>query len=418
MEKNKNKKPNSTFSAFIDYSTSIKISDSIDKMDIRILYTGKNRNGSYFDKEVVEKMCEKIGGVPIIGMYDEEKEDFLDHGELELVITEDGELDSKMVGPVPYGFVPPQAKYWWAEHEDENGEVKNYLHSEVYLWTKRYPELEILKDGNNNQSMELDPESICGDYSVIDGEHVFKFTEAEFIGFCILGKDVEPCFEGASFIPNFNLNNNFSNALSSMKEELNNISFTNPDEEEEDIITIEEIETEEIIEEQNEEFDNSLDEVEEPTAEELLEIELEEIEIEDIDENSEFEENYEELYLEIQEEYNKTLDELEKAKKELGDYKNLISSNLNKIKEFKNELSDELYESFISEEFICNNSLEQITTQLQTAAYNYIKAELANERSKKNSTLFTMSSVVEEENTNTAKLEPWQAAVVEKQKNK
>ena len=48
--------------------------------------------------------------------------------------------------------------------------------------------------------MEINPDTINGAFMVIDGEYCFKFTSAEMLGICVLGYNVEPCFEGASFL--------------------------------------------------------------------------------------------------------------------------------------------------------------------------------------------------------------------------
>ena len=48
--------------------------------------------------------------------------------------------------------------------------------------------------------MELNPDTVNGTFSVINGEYCFYFTSAEMLGVCVLGYTVEPCFEGARFI--------------------------------------------------------------------------------------------------------------------------------------------------------------------------------------------------------------------------
>jgi len=66
------------------------------------------------------------------------------------------------------------------------------------LWTKAFEEAkEII---SHPLSMELNPDTINGSFTVVNGEYCFYFTSAEMLGFCVLGYDVEPCFEGARFI--------------------------------------------------------------------------------------------------------------------------------------------------------------------------------------------------------------------------
>ena len=46
--------------------------------------------------------------------------------------------------------------------------------------------------------MELDVNSITGDWANIDGEDYYVYTTARIIGLCIIG-DHEPCFSVSSF---------------------------------------------------------------------------------------------------------------------------------------------------------------------------------------------------------------------------
>ena len=47
--------------------------------------------------------------------------------------------------------------------------------------------------------MELYPPSIKGEWAVVNGRRLFKFTDGCFFGLQVLGDKAEPCFEGASF---------------------------------------------------------------------------------------------------------------------------------------------------------------------------------------------------------------------------
>lgn len=277
-----------TFSASIDYTTGKRVSDLITKYDVRVLYKGKNRNNSYFSEDVIERMSETIGGIPIVGQYSKEEQDFLSHGELEFSMGEDGSIDFKNVGPVPYGFVPPEAETWYEDHLDKDGETRTYLTTEAYLWTGRYPELETLKLGLNNQSMELNPATMVGESVDFDGKQVQFVKSAEFHGLCILGKGVEPCFEGAAFAPtgvaNYSANPYLSEVLSSMKKELKEANFSLRDEEEKEMEkdknkdVAETVVTDATVLEPIEE--TSPEEEVEPTDEELRAIEEESAELE------------------------------------------------------------------------------------------------------------------------------------------
>ena len=169
--------------------------------EIKVLYIGENRNHSYITKEVASDMAKTLRGAPIVGYYKEEKEDFADHGER--VILDDEGVKFECLTK-PYGFVAPDAKVWFQKFEDTDdfGNVitREYLMTTGYLWTEQYKECkEALQEGRP-QSMELDEDSLDGHWSTNNktGMDFFIINDAIFSKLCILGDDVEPCFEGAS----------------------------------------------------------------------------------------------------------------------------------------------------------------------------------------------------------------------------
>ena len=177
----------------------------ISKCEIKVLYTGKNRNRSFISKEVATKMANSLPGTPIVGQYFYQTGDFGDHGDEELVI-DDKELRF-IKSTVPYGFVATDAKVWWQNFVDKDGVEREYLLTEGYLWTGRYPDCKRIIEKGNHQSMELDRDSLVGEWSKISGEwskfendehEYFIISDAVFSALCILGEEVEPCFEGAN----------------------------------------------------------------------------------------------------------------------------------------------------------------------------------------------------------------------------
>ena len=169
--------------------------------EIKVLYIGENRNHSYITKEVASDMAKTLRGAPLVGYYKEEKEDFADHGER--VIFDDEGVKFECLTK-PYGFVAPDAKVWFQKFEDTddfgNVVTREYLMTTGYLWTEQYKECkEALQEGRP-QSMELDEDSLDGHWSTNNktGMDFFIINDAIFSKLCILGDDVEPCFEGAS----------------------------------------------------------------------------------------------------------------------------------------------------------------------------------------------------------------------------
>ena len=201
------------------------INPLVSNCQIKVLYVGENRNRSYISKEVAEDMAKSLRGTPIVGYYIEDKKDFGDHGE-QLII--DGEGFHFNTLTKSYGFVAPDAKVWFQDFEDmdERGikTVRTYLVTDGYLWTGQFEECRSLLTNAKSQSMELDSETLNGEWSnaVNNNYELFIINDAIFSKLCILGDDVEPCFEGASIAPKaYNLD--FQKTLFSMVKDLQEI---------------------------------------------------------------------------------------------------------------------------------------------------------------------------------------------------
>lgn len=204
----------------------LDINPLMSSCDIKVLYIGQNRNHSYITKEVATNMAKTLRGAPIVGYYKEEKGDFADHGE-KIIIDDEGIKFQCMT--VPYGFVSPDAKVWFQtfnDIDDFGNEIKReYLVTTGYLWTGQYEECKKALDGRPH-SMELDNDSLEGKWSTDNstGMDFFIVNDATFSKLCILGNDVEPCFEGSSITSpatTFSkVDNNFKHTLFSMMEDL------------------------------------------------------------------------------------------------------------------------------------------------------------------------------------------------------
>lgn len=209
--------------------TPLDINPLMSACEIKVLYLGENRNRSYITKEVATDMAKTLRGAPIVGYYKEDKEDFRDHGK-EVIIDNDGIKFN--VKTVPYGFVSPNAQVWFQEFQDTNdfGEtiLREYLMTTGYLWTGQFEECKIAVEGDGKpQSMELDEDTLDGRWERnTKGMDFFIINDAIFSKLCILGDDVEPCFEGASVTaPNVSasftkVDENFRQTLFTMMQEL------------------------------------------------------------------------------------------------------------------------------------------------------------------------------------------------------
>lgn len=175
------------------------LNPNLSECHVKVLYHGLNRNGSYISKAVAEKLANKLPGTPIVGLFSEEKQDFEDHGER--VVINNGTPQLKRVTK-SFGFVKQDTKVWWQSFE-ENGEKRDYMMCEGYLWTEAFPEVKRVIEKGNWQSMEFMPQSLKGEWAEMNHEKgksslFFMVEDASFRALCILGEDVEPCFETAS----------------------------------------------------------------------------------------------------------------------------------------------------------------------------------------------------------------------------
>jgi hypothetical protein len=155
------------------------------------MYTGINRNGSSISKDVVDRSIDTIYNIPIIGEFIENKDDFGTHGG-KVEISDQGVKFIKTT--VPFGVVPSTANIYWEDVEENDGTINNYLNIEgAILWTGRYEEASKVIEEGRPQSMEIE---------VVDGtfnkDEVFEIQDMVFSALCILGTDVEPCFESAN----------------------------------------------------------------------------------------------------------------------------------------------------------------------------------------------------------------------------
>lgn len=206
----------------------LEINPLMSSCEIKVLYVGENRNHSFITKEVATEMSKTLRGAPIVGYYKESKEDFADHGQR---VTFDDEGIKFECLTKPYGFVAPDAKVWFQKFIDTdefgNETEREYLMTTGYLWTGQFEECADVISSGKGQSMELDENSLDGHWSqnVKSGMDFFIINDAVFSKLCILGDDVEPCFEGANVTApdiskTFSLDNNFKKSLYTMIQDL------------------------------------------------------------------------------------------------------------------------------------------------------------------------------------------------------
>ena len=209
----------------IEFINITPLNPLISKCQIKVCYVGDtpNRNRSVITKETAKQMANSLPGCPIVGFYNEEKGDFEEHNRI--IDISNGKFEIKDTTR-PYGFVDLSAKVWFQKFLDDGMNEREYMMTEGWLWTGQYPECRRILSKGNNQSMELDEETINAHWSK-DGNGDPKFfiiNEAIISKLCTLGEANEPCFEGASIgapTIQFAFEDGFKEQLFSMISELN-----------------------------------------------------------------------------------------------------------------------------------------------------------------------------------------------------
>ena len=196
----------------------------ISKCQIKVCYVSDepNRNRSIITKEVAKQMANSLPGCPIVGFYNEDKGDFEEHNRI--IDISNGKFEIKDTTR-PYGFVDLSAKVWFQKFLDDGMTEREYMMTEGWLWTGQYPECRRILAHGNNQSMELDEDTLDAHWSK-DGNGDPKFfiiNEAIISKLCTLGESNEPCFEGANITAptiQFAFEDGFKEQLFSMMNEL------------------------------------------------------------------------------------------------------------------------------------------------------------------------------------------------------
>ena len=189
----------------------------ISRCYIKVCYIGENRNKSIITKEVAIELAKSLPGSPIVGFFNENTGDFEEHN---CILEISGGKVTMKDTTKAYGFVDLNAKVWFQDYLDD-GVVHTYLVTEGYIWTGQFPESKRVIEQGNNQSMELDEETLKGSWTIDDnsGIEFFIINEAIISKLCILGEDFEPCFEGAS-IGKFSLDDDFNQRIYSLMKEV------------------------------------------------------------------------------------------------------------------------------------------------------------------------------------------------------
>lgn len=167
------------------YGNTEKVGDTLSKCRVRIFYKGLNRNRTYISDDFANQLIASLPYAPIKGIFNYSDVDYEDHGN----DNTDGRI---------YGIVPENPNFAWEKHLDEDGVEREYASCDVYLFTGLYPEASLIP--NKPQSMEIFRHTLKGEWKIWeDGKPYFHFYSGGLVGLQTLGREVEPCFEGAAF---------------------------------------------------------------------------------------------------------------------------------------------------------------------------------------------------------------------------
>ena len=352
---------------------------NIGRLKVRVFTKYGNRNGSYITEAVANQLIESAtqGMTPVVGFFDPETQSWASHS-----------------GPTlanGYGYV--ESFLGWEPFEDTDGVIREYAVFSVILFTDYYEEAK--KINGQNQSMELDPTSITGDWTEINSQEYYVYKTAKMASFCVIGEH-EPCFSVSSF---FSKNDDtyksqydkISSLLFNLKAQVEEVEKNqkggeqpmNEFEKQEVVNT----ETQEVENPQTE-FQNETDVHEEPAVEQpqqeeenvqSAEFEALQLQFDELQNNyNELKTNYENAQVKINEleEFQTTANEqLDTLRAENEQLKSSVQSYEAKINSFENDRKNSLIEKY--EKIMDSEEIGEIKEKMNDFSYDELESKLA-----------------------------------------
>ena len=343
------------------------INPLISKCKIKVCYVGntENRNKSIITEDTARKIAQSLPGSPIVGYYNEEKEDFESHNEYFTV--KNGKIQVK-TNTRPYGFVDTNAKVWFEEYLDDDTDRRKYMVTEGYLWTGQYPEANKIIEGQGNpHSLEFsDDERYLDAFWTKDGNgnnQFFIINEAVISKLCI--------FEGSS-ITQFSLEPDFKETMFSLMTEMKNILEKGVLTMEENKILDNELEFKKKEKDKPEMKDEGASKTTEDTnskAKEDMDKKPEEQKKEDKDKKKKTRCNLEEIpeYVALNESYQALSSQME-----------TLNNELNELREFKNGIELDRKKDLIASFYMLSDEDKQdVNDNITSYSYDDIKSKLS-----------------------------------------
>lgn len=351
----------------------IDSNNSIYRMKVRTFSKYANRNGSYITDAVADQLIESAtnGITPVIGFFDPETKTWASH-----------------TGPTlakAYGYV--ESFLGWEPFEDTDGVTRDYAVFSILAFIDYYEEANLIM--GQNQSMELNENSITGDWAEINNDYYFVYTTAKMKGFCIIGSH-EPCFSVSAFFSQDEdtLNtqyNKFSSLLSNLKAQVEEAKKfkkggeQSMDENEQMTSVVEENQPEETIQVDETPVENKSDETEENKVEEPSEFEVLQQKYEELENtNSELQDKFDvaqKKIEELEESLKFAAAEFEKATEEINTLKNSLKEYENQMNIVEENKKDELIKEY--KKFIPEEEISEYEGQMKNFTYDELESKLA-----------------------------------------
>lgn len=356
---------------------------NIGRVKVRVFTKYGNRNGSYITDAVADQLINSAcaGNVPVIGFFDPETQTWASHS-----------------GPTlanAYGYV--ETFLGWEPFTDTDGQTRDYAVFSVILFTDYFAEAQKIL--GQNQSMELDPLSITGDWTVINNQEYFVYKTAKMLGFCIIGEH-EPCFSVSSF---FSKNDDlyisqyekFSSLLGELKtkvEELENFQGggkTDMPEEKDTVVdtfqaTEDSVVEETVVAEEQEQVEEVVDTTEVETTDEVT----------DSSENEDntLQNQYDALNSQFSLAQNTIADlntTIQDLNNKLTDLQANYDSAMNKLNSYElviNQMNDEKKNALIEQytKVLTADDMKDIVAQKENYSYDELESKFALQFAKKN----------------------------------
>lgn len=332
------------------------------RVNVGVFYKHGNRNGSYITDEMAQHFIDNCQGIPLVGFYDSDTSSWAGH-----------------TGPsLAHGYGYVESFIGWTPQVDTDGVIREYATFSVVTFSDYFEEVQSIR--GLNQSMELDPKTVDGEWAEIDGQEYFIYSKANMYALCIIGSH-EPCFSASTFFSKHTEELGEMSALifelRQQIEQLNNKGGEYM--EEQNMTTAAETLEEECVVENFEETESSIEETEETTAaiEEEVATENFEESVEEAvtEETIDFEQAYNDIKAQLEELQNELENMKKKSCAELAERDELICSYQEKERVAEQARKQSLLNKY--EKVLTREEIDEIGQTINDFSYDDIESRLA-----------------------------------------